>query len=151
MQYFYPLKSYINTLISCTIIALILILISPQNKTTLIVSTYIIGLAYILPSIILNPKIILNHDNTLTYKTLFTSKKVNLEKLTNCSYYLQMHGRGWPTIQFHLYDADGGFADFPANCWTNQQTLLNAIKQAISNQHISVNKKTATKLRLNSV
>jgi hypothetical protein len=151
MQYFYPLKRYFNILISCTIIALILILISPQNKTTLIASTYIIGLAYLLPTIVLNPKVILNHNNTLTYKTLFTSKKVNLDKLTNCSYYLQLYGRGWPIMQFHLYDADGGFADFPANCWTNQKILFDAIKQAISNQHISINKKTATKLRLNSV
>jgi hypothetical protein len=57
-----------------------------------------------------------------------------------------MVGRGFPYMIFHLYDAEGGFADIPANYWLKRSQLYKIISDAVVKGNISVNNKTAKKI-----
>ncbi len=149
MATYRPYRSYINVLILSTVLALLIFILTKTNKSFGIIFAYALGLAYLIPAeVIVSPRIELTDDNVLIYKTRFYEKSVNLAKLTDCNYHFQLNGRGMPTMNLHLYDADGGSVTFPANWWGERKKLLEAIKLAVITHKLSVDARTSKKLGL---
>jgi hypothetical protein len=151
MQIYRPTFQYLRVFLICTVVALVIGLLFKGNKLLGVLVVYGLGLAYISPSLIVNPRIEVSEDGTLTYYLLRSKRAVNLTALTNCSYHLQTGVRSIPMMVFHIYDANGGNATFPANEWSDRQKLYACLASAVTAKHVTVNYKTAKKLGLNLV
>jgi hypothetical protein len=154
---FYPTRLYLRTLLICTIFAAGIVLLKRNAWAADVSVVYVAGLAYVLPSVIARPTVTLSGDGMLTY-SLFGKirQRVNLQSLTNCKYlYKGLFGPGVQgsyagvfNMAWHLYDADGGSATFPANWWADRHQVAMSLSSAVTKQGIPVNRRTAKKLGL---
>lgn len=129
----------------CTLAAIVLTLFFKGEKLVSFVLPYIFGFIYVLIYLVLNPKVIIT-NNVLTYSYAWVNKSVNLAKLTNCNYRIELYVKGMPQMVFHLYDADGGSVTFPANWWMNRKKLYEILEKSVASKSLALNPKTAKKI-----
>jgi hypothetical protein len=92
--------------------------------------------------------ITISDSEDLTYSNWGKKQVVNLSQLTNCNYRLSFGVGSYPYWVFHLYDASGGFVNFPASIWIHRRRLRERLKEAVITNGVTVNARTSKKLKL---
>jgi len=146
MKTYRPLRGYLQTLVICLLLALAIGLVEHTNLLLAFGVVLPLGLIYELPRLISNPRVSIDQKGAIAYKVARSTKLLDLNKLTNCTYKLKWGVRGSAIYIFHLYDSSGNYINLPANWWWSRHQLFTAIKRAVITNGIAIDPKTAKKL-----
>ncbi|MBW4062181.1 hypothetical protein HJC99_06435 [Candidatus Saccharibacteria bacterium] len=148
MKTYRPFLSYLRTSVICILLALIIAVLGKTDLPVTVGIVLLLGLISELPSLLLNPRVTIDQSHTLTYRLTGSTTHLELKNITNCTYRLKFGIRGSAFFIFHLYDSSGNFINLPANSWWGRKSIVAALKQAVEEREIEVDRKTAKKLGL---